>query len=184
MQRLQSPKFLIQLLLVSSLLTPMGCSSGPSTKTGPGGSTASTPQATPFKGQPLPARVTDLQGTALVTMAPELEKSLGNKAPEKGGFFVLLNSADPQQGVLVLVPSINGEELGTKPSSKILVTGNVKSFPASALKKQILDQYHLSLTGSGDQAQYIVAEGELFPTPTPSASASPQASQTPQAAKP
>jgi hypothetical protein len=122
----------------------------------------------------LPARVDGLSGTALVNVAADLDREMKSKPDPGASFFLLVSSKNPQQGVLVEVPSLKPAELASKPSANLSVSGPVKTFEDAHLRDYVANKVGVHLAAQGSQIQYIVADESLF-SPTPTLSPSPGA---------
>lgn len=130
-----------------------------------------------FQGQQqLTPRVENLRGTALLGIdQTDLPDSV------RGGnvsFFVMLDSAKPDTGILVKAP-MSEEELAKQESARLNVTGNVTNLDAPGLADKLKQKYGFNpKTSSDGKVQMIVHEGPLV---LPAASESPTASESPAA---
>lgn len=98
----------------------------------------------------LPDRVENLSGTAFFNVSEELATRLGaagEKAP--GGidsFFVLLNSKNPTEGVLVRAgSSIPKGLIQQQDSRKLAVTGDVKRLEDPSVLTHVQERFEVSL---------------------------------------
>lgn len=122
-----------------------------------------------FQGQQqMTERVENLRGTALMGIdQTDLPASVKG---ENVSFFVMLDSAQPDTGILVKVP-LSEDELKKLESAKLNVTGNVVTVDQPGLAEALKQKYafHPKTSAEG-KVQMIVHEGPLV---LPSASASP-----------
>lgn len=156
---MQANRFLLSCALAVSLLGA-GCSQKPD---------APPLKNVEFQGQQqLSERVENLRGTALMGIdQTDLPATIKG---ENVSFFVMLDSAQPDTGILVKVP-LSEEELKKLESAKLNVTGNVMPVEEPGLAETLKKKYAFNPKTSPDgKVLMIVHEGPLV---LPTASASP-----------
>lgn len=98
----------------------------------------------------IPQRFENVEGTAFFSASSDLKEQLvllQEKAPMGvNAFYILLNSRNPTEGILIKAQEdISSELINSQTSKKIKISGKIQELPACELDKYCLDKYGITL---------------------------------------
>ncbi|MCA9792916.1 MAG: hypothetical protein KC910_14010 [Candidatus Eremiobacteraeota bacterium] len=104
----------------------------------------------------LPEKVEEMSGTALLSCSGELAAHINAPDDNGSGFFVLISTSTPDKGVLVRAGNnLTPEELMTKKSTIVAVSGPVKTLDNAELAPWFTKEFGLELSQVDGKVQWV-----------------------------